>query len=327
MPSGMLADRAPAWSRVVARARSGAITDTVRGHLKEKEEAVTLACDESGPPEAPSLLCVHDARHGRWFWEGLRTALPDYHALVPDLPGHGESADLPFVSISDCADRLVALIRARAHKRVVSAIGVGLGAQILLDLMARHPGRIGRAVLCRARVRPEPDTGLTRWTRRLAATWPGRQARLATRLREHGIPEPLHASWIDADKRLDHRTQERLRTATQTFTPPAGVTDVAVPTLLLTGERESDIVRHSAEDLVSLMRHARSGTVADSGPWWPLATPELVVAAVRAWLEQRPLPEAIRHLTAPPQVTVPDGPVAPPPEEEDGDWWEEAPWE
>jgi pimeloyl-ACP methyl ester carboxylesterase len=287
---------------------------------------VELSVYECGPTDAPTLLFVHGGRISRWMWEPqLALLAKDFHCLVPDLPGHGESAGIPFLSIVDCAERLQALIKARAHKRVASVVGLALGSQVLLELMARFPGRVGKAVLCSTQARPLTGTGWMRLGLYAFAPWRHLPVLVRATMQTLGIPETFYAPWAADTRRMRPGVLADVMAATMSFAPPQGIEHVAVPTLLLTGDTEPPILHRSAHDLVGRMRNARAGTVQGAGHAWNLASPEVFADTVRAWMTGTPLPERIQHLTELPPVEVPDGPIRPPvvPEDDDDEWWEE----
>ncbi len=40
----------------------------------------------------PTILFLHGGGGGRWMWQPQVERLADYHLLIPDLPGHGDSS-------------------------------------------------------------------------------------------------------------------------------------------------------------------------------------------------------------------------------------------
>jgi pimeloyl-ACP methyl ester carboxylesterase len=286
---------------------------------------VDLSVYECGPADAPTLLLVHGGGISRWVWEPQLALLSaDFHCLVPDLPGHGESAGVPFVSISDCAERLHQLIKTRAHKKAASVVGMSLGSQVLLELMARFPGRVGKAILSGTLARPMRSNGLLRLGMYGIAPFRNLPVFVRSAMQTQGIPETFFMPFAEDTRRMPPGVQAAVMAAHLAFAPPQGLTDVAVPTLLLTGDKEPDLQHRSAHDLAQLMRNARAGTVQGVGHAWNLAAPELFAETVRAWMTNKPLPARIQNLTELAPIVVPDGPIRPPVVEDDDDeWWEE----
>ena len=69
--------------------------------------------------------------------------------------------------------------------------------------------------------------------------------------------------------------------------------------LFRSGEREYDVMRRSALDLVAALPGARGAIARGLGHNWPVAAPDLAAATIRAWLtSSEPLNDpALGHLS------------------------------
>lgn len=99
----------------------------------------------SGQP----LLFLHGVgNQGSSWFEVAPAFAANYRVVVPDLPGHGESApaagDLPMATIVAGAERL--LLEATAERKAV-VVGNSMGAWIATLLALKHPDRVERIVL------------------------------------------------------------------------------------------------------------------------------------------------------------------------------------
>jgi lipase len=107
-----------------------------------------LQVHEWGDPAAPPLVCLHGvAGHGERFKRlaELRWART-HHVIAPDLRGHGRSGyDGPWDFATHVAD-LVETTDALGIERA-DWVGHSFGGRLVLELAARHPERIRRAVL------------------------------------------------------------------------------------------------------------------------------------------------------------------------------------
>ena len=123
---------------------------------------MSLFVRESGPVSAPTIVFLHGGGVSGWSWQPQIEAFPDYHLLVPDLPEHGRSlAEAPF-TIPDAAERVANLIRDRGHGGRAHVIGLSLGAQIAIQLLAAAPEIVDHALLSGALVRGLPGASLVR---------------------------------------------------------------------------------------------------------------------------------------------------------------------
>ncbi|MEM9972465.1 MAG: alpha/beta fold hydrolase, partial [Pseudomonadota bacterium] len=101
----------------------------------------------TGASDAPVVLYLHGLGIAGWCWEPIAEKLPDFAALMPDFPGHGGSASIPWVSIADTAARVGALVDSLPGDRPVHVTGHSLGAYVGTVLIASRPQRFRSAVL------------------------------------------------------------------------------------------------------------------------------------------------------------------------------------
>src|SRR2546425_2195561 len=99
---------------------------------------------EWGDPDAPSVVCLHGATaHGGQFARLAEERLASrFHVVAPDLRGYGRSAHDPPWTLEGYVDDVLELAPERARW-----IGMSFGGRLLLELAAREPDRIERAVL------------------------------------------------------------------------------------------------------------------------------------------------------------------------------------
>lgn len=104
------------------------------------------------PPdtESPTILLVHGAWHGAWYWEEFVAPWlrEQGHAVETiNLPGHGHSGPerIPFYSIRAYADAVEVVIE-RSDQPVV-AVGHSMGGHVVQKLMERRPSNLAGAAL------------------------------------------------------------------------------------------------------------------------------------------------------------------------------------
>ena len=109
--------------------------------------------DVAGPPEAPAIVLVHGTRLSRAAWAPQVAHLAgEFRIIVPDLPGHGALADVPF-TLPGAADWLAEVIDEAAGGRAI-VVGHSLGGYVAMELAARSPERVAGLVLAGASREP-----------------------------------------------------------------------------------------------------------------------------------------------------------------------------
>ena len=103
---------------------------------------------EWGPADAQAVVCLHGVRaHGRIFRKLAEERLAArFRVLAPDLRGHGRSEwEPPWSNGTHLADLLETVERAGVDEAVF--VGHSFGGRLVLELAAREPERVRRAVL------------------------------------------------------------------------------------------------------------------------------------------------------------------------------------
>ena len=101
-----------------------------------------------GDPAAPPLICLHGVTgHGERFKRLAEERWAEqFHVIAPDLRGHGRSGyEPPWTFPTHVAD----LVETLDSLGIGAAdwVGHSFGGRLILELAARHPERIRRAVL------------------------------------------------------------------------------------------------------------------------------------------------------------------------------------
>ncbi len=86
-----------------------------------------------------TIVLIHGATSSSEYYKPNRPYFSDtYHLLLPDLPGHGKSKDIPFTRQTS-AKLLAELIRSRARNGKAHILGHSMGAHIAIVLATYYP--------------------------------------------------------------------------------------------------------------------------------------------------------------------------------------------
>lgn len=219
---------------------------------------VPLACVERG--DGPDVLLIHDIASDAEAVAPIAHALSaDHRVIAYDRRGYGGSgAPTPYeaTTVHEQAEDAAALLAALGGHRT-TVVGLGFGALIALDLLTRHGGLLGAAVLAD----PPLFAFVAEATEALAAE---RQV-LEDALREGG-PALAVERWLgeDADPKRVARAREH---AVAFFADLAGLATwpvtrgrlraVDVPAVVLTREDAPRYVAGAADAVAGLMPRAR----------------------------------------------------------------------
>ena len=237
-----------------------------------------------GPVDGPPVLLLHGGGVAGWMWTSLRRSLESrYRVLVPDLPGHGQSAGEPYRSHVETVAALSHVLK-RNRSAPVAVIGFSLGAQLSIELAARYPGLVDRAMIVSAQAQAMPFTGLT--LRVLGAAAPlARNHRFARlQARELFVPPELMDDYLDTSGRISRATLLAAVGDNMRFQVPKSWSNFRGQALVLAGRRERALMRDSAAAIHAALPESVLEIVDDCGHGIPLQRPDWFNNRVAAWL-------------------------------------------
>ncbi|HLY20822.1 MAG TPA: alpha/beta hydrolase [Bryobacteraceae bacterium] len=115
----------------------------------QSNDGVELYYEEYGAGEP--LILLHGFGGSSLDWAPLAAEwAADFHVIVPDLRGHGRSANPLGTFRHDQAAGDIRLLLDRLGVTAFKGLGVSGGGNVLLHLATRHPGRVRAMVLVSA---------------------------------------------------------------------------------------------------------------------------------------------------------------------------------
>lgn len=239
----------------------------------------------SGPEDAAPVLLLHGGGVAGWMWDSLRERLePEYRVLVPDLPGHGRSADEPYVSHSETIAALARLLASTASDRPVTVVGFSLGAQLAIHLASEHADLVSQAVIVSAQAKVMPFMNLTLGALAISAPLARRPWFAKLQARELLIPPHLMDEYVRTSSAMTRATLRAAVGENLRFELPAGWTTFPGPALVLVGQRERRLMRESAELIHTALPGSELSVVAGCGHGIPLQRPDWFDERIAEWL-------------------------------------------
>ncbi|MGI6878163.1 alpha/beta fold hydrolase [Microbacterium sp. gxy059] len=217
---------------------------------------------DSGEQNLPAILLVHGGGVAGWMWSAEVARLRSrYRTIVPDLPGHDRSSDVPFTTIPRIADALADLL---GDERA-SVVGFSLGAQIALQLASTRPDLVERVTVVSALAEGAPLPRANRALVSAAAPLARRTWFARLQARSLFVPEALADDYVRTSRLLSREDLLALTDANAAFRTPEGWPAFPGPSLLMMGEREPRALRdgmrrlHAAQPRSRLVVHESAG--------------------------------------------------------------------
>jgi pimeloyl-ACP methyl ester carboxylesterase len=253
---------------------------------------MSLYVEERGTPGAQSIVFLHGVGTSGWMWWKQIESLSDFHCLSVDLPGHGQSNHIAWVSLADTAQQIAALIQSRGTNGQAHVVGLSLGAYIALLLLEHHTHQVQRAVLSGVTAAPMPNRIFLTpqvWMMSIMKR-PWVASRQAQAL---GLPPRMQAAFTENLSAMSIESYRRILEEVVDFRVSPALQQVKTPTLITAGGRESSIILQAVRVISNLMPHAQGWIAPGLKHGWNVEAPDLFSAMVRAWIRETPLPAGL----------------------------------
>ena len=257
---------------------------------------MSLYVDETGTPGAPSIIFLHGVGASGWMWQKQVAALADFHCLNVDLPGHGKSNQVAWVSLADSADQVAALIRDRATNGRAHVVGLSLGGYIALVLLEHHTDVVDRAVISGVTAAPMPNRAWLNPQVWFMSAVMKRRWYANMQAKALGLSTEMQAAFTENFLAMSMQTYRRIMEEAVDFQVSPALGQVDTPTLITAGGKESEIILQAVETIPRMMPNAQGWLAPGLRHSWNVQAPDLFSAMVRAWISGTSLPSALTAL-------------------------------
>ncbi len=253
----------------------------------------TLHFTESGTPGKPTLIFLHGLAMGGWMWTDQIASFADYHLLNIEMPGHGDSHAVPWKSMADTADLVAEVIANHATNGRAHVIGLSLGGLVGLHVLLRHPHRVERAIISGSPASEPTPKLMYQLQSRLVGLLLNTPLGVKVFARMLFIPSEAMEVFTAFIKKLSRPMYWSVVHELMSFVLPPGMSQIAAPTLLVTGEKDIAFNVESVRTLAAVLPNNVAVLAPQVHHGWNGEAPQLFDAMMRAWIEQKPLPESM----------------------------------
>ncbi len=245
--------------------------------------ATTLPETPPDTRQGEVVLCLHGTGgHGGDFAGVLDALAPRHSPIAFDQPGHGRSGGLDSLG---AVDRMGDFARSLAEKLALRPhvlLGHSLGAAVALDYALTYPTAVRGLVICSGGAGFRLDDGLLE-NARLVTEGKRRRDFDPGAFAPGTAPEVMRRAFT-AGLKTDPRATYGDLLACTAWQRDDELSGIAVPTLVVHGDAESDDVVSQANRLLERLPNARRAVVADAGRMILYEQPGALAAEIEAFL-------------------------------------------
>lgn len=226
------------------------------------------------------VVLVHGFPLDRALWRGQSSLARHLRLVSFDLPGFGEAEPPPTdVGLQGYSAAVVALLDA-LEIETATLCGLSMGGYVLFDLWRRAPHRIRRLVLCDTRAEADSDDARRGRQEAVALVQEGRRAEVLDGMLDRLLGPAARGTWIqDHTRSMMQRASDEgiigaLRAMMERPDSTPDLAGIAVPTLVMVGERDVLTPPADAAEMQRQIPNSRLVEVPGAGHLSPLENPE-----------------------------------------------------
>ncbi|HEY2786296.1 MAG TPA: alpha/beta fold hydrolase [Fimbriiglobus sp.] len=252
---------------------------------------MTLAFEESG--SGTPLVLLHAFPYDRGMWAPQREGLASVaRVITPDLPGFGQSAPMPDITVEGMADAVAQLLDSLRLNERINLGGLSMGGYVAMAFARKYPDRLCGLILADTRGEPDDDTGRLNRGKAIEAVRTGGVAQFVdTQLPNHFSPETFAARpaiVAEAKRIASAQSVEAIIAALVALRDRpdaiAGLSGVSAPTLILVGENDAVTPPAVAETMRTRIPGSRFVRIPAAGHLSNMEQPDVFNASVREFI-------------------------------------------
>jgi hypothetical protein len=174
-------------------------------------------------------------------------------------------------------------------------VGIGLGAQIALQIMSNYPRMVDHALVSGTLVRNNQYKSLIKHLNGLITVYKpckNNDFFIKAYMRTYNIPKVYFDKFKRSTSQIETSSIERVLLQNHLFKLPK-IQDINGKKLLvMAGEKDYNIIKDSSKRIINSYQ-ARGALALGGGHLWNMETPNNFNKVLGAWLHDEPLPETI----------------------------------
>lgn len=207
----------------------------------------------------PTIVLLHGGGLSWWAYEDIINLLKDrYYIIAPIIDGHGEDAENTFLSIEDCANKIIEYIDLNFDGEVFTIAGLSLGAQILCDILAKRDRITKYAIVESALVCPIKSTkALMVPLVKMAYPFSKFNWFIKSQAKSLNIKPDMQKNYREDIVKMSKETLVNITKSNGTYVAKDNISKTKAKVLIAVGGKEIKIMKKSAYKLKELIEYSK----------------------------------------------------------------------
>lgn len=181
---------------------------------------------------------------------------------------------------------MIHIIKTLAHHEEAHLLGVGMGGQLILEILGRAPELVGSAIISGVQTSPHTKTLLELLDYTLNAYKPVKDTDffIKARMRTYNISKDYRKDFRESTRQINSDSLKRVLHESMLFQISPRLKNVDAQVLLVLGGKEYGVMKKSAEDIMKVIPDILCIKIPEIGHIWNLENPELFNRILRSWI-------------------------------------------
>ncbi|MDZ4769145.1 MAG: alpha/beta hydrolase [Chloroflexota bacterium] len=266
---------------------------------------MNLTIQQSGSKANPAIVFLHGVGVSSWMWEEQIASLKEnYHCIAIDLPGNGESAHVEWKSFEDTAAQIAQVIQTLTTEGKAHVVGLSLGGYSAIFLLQLHPDVVKSLIVSGVTTKPFTRQWLWSGVMNVIPILMKIDPFIELNIKMMQLPPDAVPLYKRDAKRVTGLTFKRIYGALFNFALPIELAQRPHRLLAVAGDAEAAMVKGGLADFPALMPNATACVIPNAHHGWNGEHPKLFTDMIRAWVEGRALPDALKAISLQPAAVL-----------------------
>lgn len=256
-----------------------------------------LHVTQHGPEDAPPIVFLHGGGVGSMMWAPVVRHLPAFRSILVDMPAHGGSGNMPWVSIDDAARKSLAAVEPMIEGKAPHIVGLSLGGYVGLRVLSLRPTLFSSAVLSGVHAGGMKSPAVMKLL--VALTAPiGGMPFFAKKVARLFVPDGQSTDALVAEMgTVSSSTRARVGFNAVDYEPPSDLGAIKTRALFVAGSNEHALIMSSLGVLADRVPNGSAAIAEGYGHGWAGQAPELFAQTIAATADNRPLPKGLNAVS------------------------------
>lgn len=244
-----------------------------------------LSYELIGSSKNDIIMFLHGIGTASWsWWYQVADLNENYSILLVDLPGHGESMNIPWENMEKTVDLVAEVI---PKDRKVHVVGLSLGGHVALDLAKKYPKNLKSVYISGITTRPMGPKFLKLFLPlylKQLSSLQHNEIKMKKLFIQMGIPHDKIALSITDYQKVSMATYTAIFNELYSFEMDYSYKKVNLPIMFVACEHEERGIKQTLKYAPTIIKQAKTTFIKDARHQWSIQKPDIFNNEVKQWL-------------------------------------------